>query len=216
MIRVICQNCESKINAKDELLGQRRNCPKCKSPILIQPMETPAEQIHTETPQRSPEIIVNDGATLEASDGRPLRLLPLYRYFVLGFDRLVAHWESAKSWQVNAGAGFANPRKNPELIPDQGTFAFVELAIKNTDEGQKMTGLRIFKITLRGALTSLGREEVEILSRLDGPGTLMKAQKNMLMGFLQKNYMFDFLSQGKVVTDYLMSEDITSSQVGEV
>jgi len=36
-IRVICKNCHSKIDAKDELLGQTRTCPKCKKPLKIEP-----------------------------------------------------------------------------------------------------------------------------------------------------------------------------------
>ena len=38
-IRIRCKNCGSKIDAKDELLGQTRQCPKCKSSLLIVPTE---------------------------------------------------------------------------------------------------------------------------------------------------------------------------------
>ena len=35
MIRVTCPNCGSKLNAKNELAGQTRKCPKCAQPIQI-------------------------------------------------------------------------------------------------------------------------------------------------------------------------------------
>lgn len=200
MIRVICPNCNSKLDAKDELLGQTRNCPKCKNPLVI----------------RSSNISVNDGAALETADGKPVHLEPLHRYFILSPDRIIAHWENGKGWQINVGNGFANVRMSSNAIPDQGSFILVDLAIKNTDEGMKMTGLKLYKISMRGALTSLAREETEILKKIDGPGILLKPQKSLITAFLQKNYMFEFLSQGKIVTDYLSSEDIASDQIGEM
>ena len=35
MIRVTCPHCGSKLNAKDELAGQTRKCPKCAQPVRI-------------------------------------------------------------------------------------------------------------------------------------------------------------------------------------
>ena len=35
MLQITCPNCHSKLNAKEKLIGQTRNCPKCKTPVLI-------------------------------------------------------------------------------------------------------------------------------------------------------------------------------------
>ena len=35
MIRVTCPHCGSKLNAKDDLIGQMRKCPKCAQPLIV-------------------------------------------------------------------------------------------------------------------------------------------------------------------------------------
>ena len=193
--QIFCKFCGSKLNAREELIGQTRNCPKCSRPIFIQREEetTPisvSEPSITEIPV-GPKI----GEVGGLVEGLPKRLEYRNRYFVVGADRMVAVWEPGKSWQINVGNGFVSAKKNPNAIPDQGTFALVELVIGSSENGNRLETLKIFKVSVRGALTSLYRDEGEILHKVDGPGQLTKNQKNVLMSYLQRQFMHEALAE---------------------
>ena len=192
--QIFCQSCGSKLNAREELIGQTRNCPKCSQPVFIQretvtPISVNEPSI-TEIPV-GPRI----GEVGGFIEGLPERLEYRNRYFIVGSDRMIAVWEPGKSWQINAGNGFAPAKKNPNAIPDQGTFALVELVIGSPEDGSRLETLKIFKVSVRGALTSLYRDEGEILRKADGPGQLTKHQKNVLMNHLQRQFMYEALAE---------------------
>lgn len=203
VVRITCKGCRSKIAAKDELLGQTRKCPKCGREILIEPDPEPVSS-----------VIVSDIPALGASlESVPKKLEYTNKYYILGPDRLLASWENGTGWLFNVGNGFLPAKRNFQSIPDQGTFALVELVVENTEEGQKLKGLNIFKISVRGALMSLVRDEEEIFSKIDAPEPLSKAQKNALLAHLRKNFMFEFLSHAGPILDYLSGEDFTATSV---
>ncbi len=227
--QLLCQNCGSKLTAKVALLGQTRNCPKCKTPVLIQrdePAESPASMASSEQrvegamldivfsepsiapPQTGPSL--NDG--VGRIENLPERLLFRNRYFVLSADRLIATWESGKGWQINIGSGFSPAKKCADAIPDQGTFQLVELVIEapgeETTVGGVPSSVNVFKISVRGALTALYRDEDSILERVDCPGELSKQQKNLLLNHLRQIYMFDILAQSKELMAFLASETL--------
>lgn len=211
MIRVTCKNCQSKINAKDELLGQTRRCPKCQAPLLIEPDPAPKSAVVV---SEEPAI---EAAVLGEAIGEhfqfPQKLEFAHRYFILNQDRVLASWETPHGWLFNVGSGFLPAKRNFQAIPDQGSFAFVELMIDHTDEGQRLKGLRIYKISARGSLLALTRDENEILQKIDCPEPLSRVQKAALLTHIRKQFMFDFLSQAQTVLDYLSNDDFVSTHV---
>lgn len=223
LITIYCPSCGSKLNAKAALIGQTRNCPKCKAPVLIQ------ETTQTAKPEPPPPvngnatpIIVHNPVMRPIADGPavgegdaiiehlPDRLQFRNRYFVLGTDRLIAVWEINKGWQVNTGNGFTPVKMCIQAIPDQGTFQFVELVVGSPDDGTSLVGipteLHIFRVAVRGALTSLYRDADEILHKVEANDKLTKLQRNLLLNYLRKIYMFDILAQAHNVVEYLNGE----------
>ena len=209
--RVICKNCNSKIDVKDELLGQTRRCPKCKQPILLQPAEPNVAAAQT------PPVIddVHEEVPLGIIFRRnfPAKLNFLHKYLIFSPDRLIAVWESRQGWTVNVGSGFLPAKRNPDSIPDQGNFVLVELLVDNTSDGHRLTGLDFYKISARGALSALTRNDDEVLTKIEARCSLSKAQKAILSSFLRSEYMFDFLSQAGGILDYLANEDVTSYEI---
>lgn len=236
LFQIFCKSCGSKLNAKTSLIGQTRNCPKCKTPILIQREETPIKQLEqkesiereksimppmsvTGAPIGSTSIILNEpsiservigpilGGGAEPIENLPERLQYRNRYVILNSDRIVAVWESGKGWQVNVGGGFAPAKNNTGAIPDQGTFDLVEIVVDAVD-GESMVGggpksLNIFKISQRGALTSLYRDESEILEKVDCTTELSNNQKSSLMNYIRQHFMFESLVGSQDLLDSL-------------
>jgi len=209
-IRVTCKNCQSKINANDELLGQVRRCPKCRQPLLVQPDPVPVSA-----------VIVNDvpALTSVAEPDRldqmallPTRLNYDHKYFILTQDRVLAVWEG-QGWLLNVGTGFVPAKRNPAAIPDQGIFAFVELVISRTEQGLRLTGLNAYKISVRAALTALTRLDDEICTKIETPEPLGRGQKAALITYMRKHFMVDFLSQAEPVMDYLSNSDWRSTRI---
>jgi hypothetical protein len=185
--QILCQSCGSKLNAKVSLIGQTRNCPKCKASVLIQ----------REEPVIVPPLGV---APPEEQSLRPSALDFQNRYFIVGHDRIVATWKGGEGWQVNVGTGFVAVRKNYSAIPDLGTFAFVELVM---DAGMPAS-LNISKISTRGALTVIYRNENEILSKVEGACELTILQKDILLRHLRSIFMTDVLDQAQGVIRSLL------------
>jgi len=188
--QIICPSCNSKLNAKASLEGQTRNCPKCKTPVLIQQhfvLDDPAAEL--------PEPMTADTDYVRAQ-----QLEFHNRYFILGLDRVIAVWEGSKGWHVNVGAGFAPARNNMTAIPDQGVFAFVEM----TMESGVPRKLEISKISSRGALTVLYRDANAILGKLEERVDLTVAQKDVLLRHLRQMFMSSVLDDASNVIAYLM------------
>ena len=242
-IRVICKNCGSKIEAKKELLGQVRNCPKCHSKILIDTESNTEQKTNiTKThvtqeiantsvddnsqshPQSHAENILADVPGTEQeilydnierlpSYNPPAKLVPNYRYFIFSHERMIAFWEISKGWQFNIGSGFVNAQYNKELLPNNGNFKFVEMVITQTESGKQFAGLRTFSITGKWAVLAIGRESNEILSKIDGKAVLTKQQRTQLLAFIRSNYMPEFLNNCKEVYDYLICDFTSESDV---
>ena len=191
VFQIRCPSCGSKLNAKASLEGQTRNCPKCKTPFLIQryfDLDDPAET--------SPEAV-----EAPANLVKPHQLEFHNRYFILSPDRLIAVWDASKGWHVNVGTGFAPARTNFAAIPDQGTFAFVEMVM---DSGIPQK-LLISKISSRGALTVLYRDTNAILGKLEDPTELTVTQKDVLLRYMRQTFMSNVLDGADNVVAYLTS-----------
>ena len=191
IFQIYCPSCNSKLNAKSSLEGQTRNCPKCKTPVLI--------QRHFDLDD--PIVQSQDAADAMTDYVRPMQLEFQNRYFILGLDRLVAVWDGNKGWHVNVGSGFAPVRTNMSAIPDQGVFAFVEMVI-NEGIPQK---LQISRISSRGALTVLFRDAHAILGKLEEHVELTVAQKDVLLRYLRQIFMSNVLDGTNDVIIYLTS-----------
>jgi len=205
--QIFCKSCGSKLNAHEELIGQTRNCPKCSRPVFIQREEETVTPIVVSEPSIT-EIPVGPkiGEVGGFTEGLPKRLEYHHRYFIVGTDRMIAIWEPGKSWQINVGNGFAPVKKNPNAIPDQGVFALVELVIGPPEADNRLETLKIFKVSVRGALTSLYRDDDEILHKVDGPGQLTKNQKNALMSHLQRQFMYEALAEATEIRRMLSTD----------
>jgi len=234
-IRVICKNCGSKIEAKDELSGQTRPCPKCKSNILIvlennsiakKNIEaegktaenndssansiTDHEEIVVAQPADENQIALDNQKRLPTHDP-PTKLSSNCRYFVFAHDRILAAWEIGKGWQYNTGNGFVNAKINKELLPTSGTFKFVEMIVEQQETGKQLTCIRTFSIAGKWAIPAIGREPEEILTKINGKAVMSKPQRMQLLAFIRKNYMPDFLQNAKNVYEYLVCDFTTES-----
>jgi len=193
--QIFCPSCNSKLNAKVSLEGQTRNCPKCKTPILIQQhfdLDDPPEKSSEESPE----------PVAAGADHVRARQLEFHnRYFVLSLDRVIAVWEGSKGWLVNVGSGFAPARNNMAAIPDNGVFAFVEM-IMESGIPQKLV---ISQISSRGALIALYRDADAILGKLEKTVDLTVAQKDVLLRHLRQMFMSSVLDEAEDVIAYLMS-----------
>jgi hypothetical protein len=56
---------------------------------------------------------------------------------------------------------------------------------------------------MRGALTSLFRDDGEILHKVDSVGKLTKNQKNLLLNYLRQNFMYEVLAEAHEVVAFL-------------
>jgi len=191
IFQIYCPSCNSKLNAKASLIGQTRNCPKCKTPIVIQ---QPSE-LDVPVPESSAISSIADSVYVPQLEFH-------HWYFIVGLDRVVAYWEGSKGWQVNVGGGFAPARSNLAAIPDQGVFAFVEMVMESGIP-QK---LQISRIASRGALTVIFRDASAILGKLEEPVDLSVAQKDVLLRHLRQTFMSSVLDNAVDVIAYLTSE----------
>ncbi|MBQ2849928.1 MAG: hypothetical protein IJE77_05555 [Thermoguttaceae bacterium] len=219
-IRVICGSCGSKIDAKDELRGQTRRCPKCRQPILIEPATQP--QAPKPQPIEAAQAVSASNSAPSASDAAPpateglkmRRLRPDDLYFVVGSDKLVAYWKSGEGWMLNVGNGFSQVKRSPGLIPDLGEFILAEGRVAQTDNGRRLKAMRFWSLTGRGVLLALGRAETEILEKAQFPTVPSGAQKRFILDQIRKLYFRDFTDDALEVVEFLTSFDSHSQSIG--
>ena len=211
MIRISCGNCQSKLNAKDELEGQTRKCPKCGEPVLIarpEPAEAPL-------PSPAPE---SEGTGDPAPDemflrpiDRPARLDPTSRYLILDESRLIAAWKNdAKGWMLKAAGGMVPAKQNGAQLPAHGNFTFVELKIVRDESGTKLSALTAHRLATNWALTTLDKGDTQILSKITGLGSLNREQKAAVRLLIRDQMMGDIWQNSRNVLDYLADDDYHS------
>lgn len=205
-IRVVCKHCGSKIDAKDELRGQTRRCPKCHSAILIEPAE-----IQSVASQQSSSIITAPEPLLKIR-----RLRPDNFYVILGSDKEIAYWKSLEGWFVNVGNGFEAVKRAPDKLPDIGTFVLVEGYVAQTDNGRRLKAIRMKKLTGRGVLKVLAYgDAAEILEKASEPALLTVAQKRFLLTHIRNHYFFEFTDDAPEIVEFLTGFDSHSSEIGK-
>jgi hypothetical protein len=225
MIRLTCPGCQAKLNAKDELAGQLRKCPKCGAEIQIPesapgPVPAPGETeaasddwagLDEVAPGQHVQLVAEE--PLPKFEG-PKRLTRANRYLICGKSNLVAMWEgNGQGWMLKTNAGYVKVKHDPGQLPAQGHFTLVELVMSMTDEGTRLQGLRCYELAERWALTTLEQDEHKILSRAVGPGRLTKDQKAAVQRFLREQFMRSVWEKAESVIDYLTNTDYHSSGV---
>ncbi len=229
MIRVTCESCGSKLNAKDELAGQTRKCPKCGTPILIAPPEdTEPEETEplatvaeatvvqaTDDLEGDQHVQVSDGRSFDEQHEIPERLNRLNRYMICDKSRLVAAWENnGNGWMLKTNFGFISAMRNHEQIPSQGDFKLVELRMEMSDGGLRLIGLRVYQLAKRWALNKLERGDDDIVHAISKLGFLNKDQKGIIRKAIRDLFMRHVWAESDNVLDYLGSTDYHSAGVG--
>ena len=211
MIRVICPHCNSKLNAKDDLVGQMRKCPKCSQPVKIvagppvapsiAKAEEPHVQITTDERLPTPEL--------------PERLNRESHYLICSKTHVVATWENnGTGWMYRAGPGLISAKRCRESLPSQGDFKLVELKFNVIpEEGKRLTGLTTHQLATRWALTALDQGDDAIVAKITGPGCLNRDQKNAVRQSLKDQFMRQVWSDAAEVLEYLANADYHSPGV---
>jgi len=209
MIRILCPNCQSKLDAKDELEGQTRKCPKCGTPVLIakpEPSQTPA-------PESPPISTVTDSdseTTLRPID-TPKGLDPTSRYLILNETRLVAAWRNdSKGWMLKTTAGLISAKQNRDQLPAHGNFKFVELTIVRDEAGMRLSALTSHQLAASWALNTLDKGDSQILSKITAPGSLNREQKAAIRLLIRDQLMHEVWQNSRNVLDYLADSDYHS------
>jgi hypothetical protein len=213
MVRIVCPSCGSKLNAKDELVGQTRNCPKCTQPVHIVAdamgdtdhfsKTTSGQRIHAATEQRLPSVPL------------PERLNRESHYLICDKTRVVATWENdGRGWMFKTGAGFVSAKRGRESLPSEGDFKLVELKFVMAAEGKRLVGLTSYQLVTRWALTALDQGDDSIVGKIAGPGSLNRDQKNAVRQALKDQFMRPVWADAAEVLEYLSSADYHSQGVG--
>ena len=206
MIRVICEKCQSQLDAKDELLGQVRKCPRCQNPVTIVPVQ---EKDIPATPEIVSDIIINEVEGLKP--GRfPSELDFRNKYCICSNDSVVAIWELGKGWSYKAGQGFVNAAKNRDIIPEKGDYTLVEIVVRESDDAKRPCEVNAYRLNSRWALPEIASGNDAILAKIQSESQLSSNQKNFVLDYLKTVYMPDFLYQSKELIRFLRDDDTES------
>lgn len=214
-IQIVCGKCGSRINAPDSLIGQVRPCPKCKNPIHI---EANGAQRTVAVPKKVPvpSSIPSDDAPMIGAAVRYIdKYYPLNLYLIVGHDKLMAYWKP-EGWQLNVGTGFTSAKRNINEIPEHGEFVLIEGIVAQTENGNRLRGMKFFGLTGPAVLVSIGRSDTEILEKISHKSSLSPAQKRFVLKFLREHYFPQFTEEASEVIEFLMNDDIHSREVGDL
>ena len=212
MISITCPGCHSKLNAKDDLAGQTRKCPKCgtavqiPAPVAVEitglAEAAPDQHVHGTTEDQLPSI------------SAPERLVRQNKYAICDKAHLVATWENnGNGWMLKTNFGLVSAVRNQESLPAQGDFKLVELKMEMTDNGLRLHGLTVYQLAKRWALTNLERGDDKVLSTVTGPGFLNKDQKAVIRRHIKDQFMRRVWEDSHNVLDYLLNGDYHSPGV---
>jgi hypothetical protein len=215
MIRVTCPTCGSKLNAKDEIAGETRKCPKCAQPVYIIAdalVEVPSISLIDTPPLPGAQEEMEE--SLQSSE-LPVRLNRECHYLICDKNGLAATWSNdGNGWMVKAGPGFQSAKRNRDTLPAQGDFKLVELKFTVTPEGKHLSGLTTYQLATRWALTSLNQGDDPICEKITGNGSLNREQKNVVRQALRDQFMRPVWENAASVLEYLGNADFHSSSVG--
>ncbi len=193
MIRLTCPGCQSNLNAKDELIGQTRKCPKCGTDIVIAAPAATSEPAADElsgsdaaTPGKDTTISLEE--PLPSFRG-PERLTRLNQYVICNNTAVVAAWQNnGHGWMLNTATGLISAARNYEKIPTSGTFQLVELQMKMVDDVLRLEGLFVYRLANRWSLMTLNKGDDAILTTVNAAGSLNHDQKSAVRQHLRPLY----------------------------
>jgi len=237
MIRVTCRSCSAQFNAKDELAGQRRKCPKCKGTIVIPFPEAPEPEeetiplddydgpiAHAVKPEEGSRIERGVREQAPEGDAREVglphqdvieRLDRQNHYLICDKAHLFATWENnGQGWMLKTSFGLVQANRNYENLPTQGDFKLVELKLNMTDGGLQLVGIRCYQLAHRYALTTLDKADDLIVGKIISPGSLNRDQKHVVRRLIKDQFMRHVWEHSDEVLDYLGNTDYHSSGVG--
>jgi hypothetical protein len=204
MIRIRCAGCGSSLNAKEELAGQTRPCPKCGQPVQI-PV---AGSAVVEEP--TPIIQNNPAETRLPSKHLPERLRRLSNYVICDKTMVVATWRNdGQSWMIRTASGFAPARRNSESLPHYGQFVLVELEMEETPEGMRLSAINSYELASRFAMTKLDKGDDDIILAITDFGCLNREQKFAVRQILSEQFMRDVWGLPEII-EYLSGADYHS------
>lgn len=208
MIRVECAGCGSKLNAKPELAGQTRKCPKCGAALTI-------PELPPETSALADEPSLLDTPSEETTALPPERLERAHRYLVCDRARLIATWENnGQGWLLKTNTGMLPAARHQDKLPVEGDFRLVELKLESTPQGHRLRGLASYKLARRYALINLARGEDTILKAVVGPAGLNREQKIVVRQALREHFMAAVWHDAERVLDFLKNTDYHTPSVG--
>jgi hypothetical protein len=213
MIRVICPNCGSKLNAKDELAGQTRKCPKCAQPVRV--IAAPPPSVSGREPAAAePHVQPAPDGGLSLPD-LPDHLNRQYHYLICDRLRLIATWENnGNGWMIKTAAGLVSVKRNYDQLPTEGDFKLVELKFTMTPEGKRLEGIRSYQLAQRWALNALKESDEAIIGKIVQNGFLNQDQKNVVRQTLREQFMRPVWENATSVLEYLGNTDYHTAGVG--
>ncbi len=212
MVRVICPSCNSKLNAKDELIGQVRRCPKCSQPVMI--VASPTEAVEEPAGSGEQSLVETVNIDFLPVHDRPERLNRESHYFICDRAGVLATWaNNGNGWMLRINGGFAPAKRNRDQLPSQGDFQLVEIKFAMTDEGRRLAGLEIFRLASHYALAALPQGDDQIVEKIVGPGCLNRDQKNSVRKALKDQFMRPVWEKAAAVIEFLASQDFHSHRV---
>lgn len=213
MIRVTCPACQSKLNAKDELVGQTRKCPRCGTPVKIIPSKSGQPKT---APGPSASLVHVDPTPKLPVYRPPERLTRLSHYLICDRTRVVATWQNnGEGWMIRGDFGFVNAHRNQDKLPNQGDFELVEMQTVVEDGRLRLRGLQVFQLAARWALRNLARGDDAILKAVTGPGCLLRDQKTAVRRQIKEQFMQQVLEDSRAVLEYLANIDYHSPGASE-
>jgi hypothetical protein len=215
MIRVICPNCGSKLDAKDEIAGQTRKCPKCRHPVAI-----PSPGVRPAIPE--PGRDGSPGSRAEPPPESPVRhfavperLVAHNRYLICDRTKVFAVWEGgSEGWLLCTDFGYTSVARHADKLPSQGDFKLVELRMSIEHEKPLLRALVVYQLARRWALTTLVRGDDAILKTIIGPGSLNRQQKSAVRKYLGERMMREVWGDNQPVLEYLANYDFHSPGAG--
>jgi hypothetical protein len=229
MIRFLCPGCRSRIQAKDELAGQVRRCPRCQVAFRIPRPEFPTEEyleaewvegagpaetsVAPAAPGKTKIVPAPEEGirTVEVPD----KLVRTNVYLICDKASIYGVWENnGRGWQVKGSMGFVSARQNSDELPLEGDFQLVELKMRPVPGGMRLVGLMSYQLAPRYALLSLAKGDEDILSKVVGPGRLTRDQKSAIKLFILNKFMHPVWQEAREVLDFLNSPDYLTPGVG--
>ncbi len=215
MIHVTCPHCGSKLNARKDLTGEMRKCPKCAQPFVVVPDPPPASaEVALAPPTDAPPAKPATDEALPSLD-LPEHLNRDSHYLICDRTHLVATWQNdGRGWMLKTSSGLIPAKRNREKLPAEGDFKLVELKLKTTPNGKCLVGLTSYQLALRWALIVLDQSDEAIIGKIVGHGSLNQDQKSVVRQTLGDQFMRDVWQEATDVLAYLANTDYHSSGVG--